>query len=650
MRYASLCSPVQPLLTFTAPTKQPMSTRDDYFSIKPVQDALSVPPFARDERLSASHPTLSTRSYVPPLGMASASAPHAVYFPSSSRSIPSTSYHAPMAYTYPATHVHHPGSIAPHSSYGVSPELFAKEEEEIKRNLALAESHRNPMYTLKAKIAQAKLNKAKERYIKAEAAQLGIPVDEILDESDVSEESSSSFEGKGKGKGKAKSGRRKKSKKKSSRSRERSSSKSRRSDSSNASLIPTFRHLSTSDLLTKRLSGEQSLFNSIHSTQPSVQDGRGLLHYGIQTCPPSLVSSPRLANLTRPALPPTHYSGHEPEYVDYRHARPVHPHRLPAYRGFRPHPFTGLQSRDDTNNEIGSHQPSLPSHRTLQSSYLSRSRILEKHSEEPGKPEEGNSSMSKPPSRSKSPSGNDLPNRPSPSRAPSANPRSADSKAGQPRQNLPETPPDQIRATIPLTKPIPRYPNQVVMEVIFPDLSYFLSFQQIKYDSPNVFSEALDANRHKLKPGKKLKVPIRDRNSQIFGILHDYCSGLPVVPLSSSHCAILTKTSVIRREAYQKLYDEAETYEFSKLQELVRPYLDIKEETSDAMPRQTFTSTVATSRPITPPLVNVYDMAPLNVLHPEDIDDLTEMTRLHKGAFFQKLSRLQVTFRDAAIK
>ena len=105
------------------------------------------------------------------------------------------------------------------------------------------------------------------------------------------------------------------------------------------------------------------------------------------------------------------------------------------------------------------------------------------------------------------------------------------------------------------------------MQLIFKRMHYHLTFEQIQRDAPSELSSVLERCRHKLKVGRTLYIPVRQRHCMIFGILFDYLNGACILPLSSSHSMILTGEATPTEKAYARLREEAD---FFSLQRLVR--------------------------------------------------------------------------------
>ena len=124
-----------------------------------------------------------------------------------------------------------------------------------------------------------------------------------------------------------------------------------------------------------------------------------------------------------------------------------------------------------------------------------------------------------------------------------------------------------------------RQPGAAIIQVHFPhNVIYLLTRQQVEYDHPNAFSQVLQDCRHKLKPGKKLRVPIKERRPQAFNIIHEYMEGNNILPLSDHHCFLLTNASTEHRQACKMLLQEARFYGLRGLSEALQPFLKAPKE------------------------------------------------------------------------
>ena len=116
--------------------------------------------------------------------------------------------------------------------------------------------------------------------------------------------------------------------------------------------------------------------------------------------------------------------------------------------------------------------------------------------------------------------------------------------------------------------------NPTLIQVLFPrKVVYYLTKQQIEYDFPNAFSQVLQECQHKIKPGKKLRVPISGRKPQAFSLIQDYLNGNNILPLSSAHCLLLAGASDAKERAHEHLLQEAQFYGLENLKTALQPFV-----------------------------------------------------------------------------
>jgi hypothetical protein len=181
------------------------------------------------------------------------------------------------------------------------------------------------------------------------------------------------------------------------------------------------------------------------------------------------------------------------------------------------------------------------------------------------------------------------------------------------------------------------------MQLIFKKMRYHLTFEQIQRDAPSELSSVLERCRHKLKVGRTLYVPVRERHCMVFGILFDYLNGACILPLSSSHSMILTNDATPTERAYARLREEAD---FFSLQRLVRG-IDFCLAQLEADKKGDDRSFVSFDAPVEP--FSLFCTESLGPIDEDDLLELLEEAGQHQCPLLG-LPKMRGTVVDAAIK